>query len=425
MINYEKNRILDDSYPDRVASIYETDCVTPAFVYDEAILFADLNAIREKLDRATCELLYALKACSVRGMLELISGNVSGFSCSSLFESWLAIENISNDGSVHFTAPGLREDQIESVSDVCDYVSFNSLTQWKRFKNSVSGKTLCGLRINPKLSLVGDERYDPCRAHSKLGVPLEELVLAQTQDKSVLKGISGLHVHTNCDSKNMNDLCATVFRLEKYLLPLMEQVDWLNLGGGYLFAEARHFDDFCRSIERVRSKYRVRVFVEPGAALIRRAGNIVSTVIDIFSSDNKQVAVIDTSVNHMPEVFEYQYEPEVLGHTEGGHYRYVLAGCSCLSGDLFGEYTFEQPLEVGSRVLFKNTGAYTLVKAHMFNGINLPSVYRYTSDGRIELEKQFSYDDYKSIWGERSDASIRERAKDSHDQAASRLASVS
>ena len=73
---------------------------------------------------------------------------------------------------------------------------------------------------------------------------------------------------------------------------------------------------------------------------------------------------------------------------------------TCLAGDVFGEYAFDEPLEIGSRVIFANVGAYTLVKAHMFNGVNLPSIYAYTTEGKLELKKRFTYEDFKSRCGD-------------------------
>jgi hypothetical protein len=39
------------------------------------------------------------------------------------------------------------------------------------------------------------------------------------------------------------------------------------------------------------------------------------------------------------------------------------------------------------------------VKAHRFNGINLPSVYEYGCDGQLRLRKAFDYDDFLSGCG--------------------------
>jgi carboxynorspermidine decarboxylase len=171
------------------------------------------------------------------------------------------------------------------------------------------------------------------------------------------------------------------------------------MGGGYLFAEDRDVDALCQAVAITRRHRDLEVFIEPGATLVRGAGFIVSSVIDLFANDGKTIAVLDTTVNHMPEVFEYQFEPDVLDHSDDGAFEYTLAGSSCLAGDVFGTYAFVRPLEVGSRIVFANQGAYTFVKAHMFNGINLPSIYARTPAAQFVLKRRFTYTDFTSRIG--------------------------
>jgi carboxynorspermidine decarboxylase len=288
---------------------------------------------------------------------------------------------------------------MERLAALCDYVSLNSLPQLQRFRD-VLRLVHCGLRVNPGLSFVDDERYDPCRRTSKLGVPIRDLAAAAQHEPESLRGLSGLHVHNNCDSESSQPLVKTVKRLVSRLTPLLRRLDWVNLGGGYLLATAEQLPALSEAIDLLRSKALVEVFIEPGAALVRNAGYLVSTVVDLFENDNAQIAVLDTTVNHMPEVYEYGFEPDVVGHTDDGDYTYVLAGSSCLAGDVFGEYAFDKPLEIGSRIVFPNVGAYTQVKAHMFNGINLPALYRLSEAGELVLRKRFGYEDFKARIGE-------------------------
>jgi carboxynorspermidine decarboxylase len=180
---------------------------------------------------------------------------------------------------------------------------------------------------------------------------------------------------------------------------LLASAKWVNLGGGYLFDEARNLESLWRAVEILKYQYHCNVFFEPGAGLVRKTAFLVATVVDLFRSGGRDVAVLDSTVNHWPEVFEYQFEPDVVGHVEGGSYEYVLAGSSCLAGDLFGEYSFAAPLGVGSRIVFANAGAYSLVKAHYFNGINLPTMYTLTEGGELILKKRFTYEDFLTRCG--------------------------
>jgi carboxynorspermidine decarboxylase len=375
------------------------DCETPALVYDERVLAESITTLAHIREKSHCRIVFALKSLAIPWLLRFIGRRLDGFAVSSVFEARLARGILGHGGSVHVTTPGLAFDEIREIVELCDYVSFNSSSQWERFKAIASGRTLCGIRVNPQLSLVQDKRYDPCRKHSKLGAPLDELADAIIRDPKQLDGISGIHFHTNCLSSDFSQLLETTRHLEQHIGDLLHRLEWINLGGGYLFGEGQDLAKFHQVADLLRSKHNLEIFIEPGAAVASKAGYLVSSVLDLFQSDGKRIAILDTTVNHMPEVFEYQFEPDVIGHRDGGRFQYILAGRTCLAGDLFGEYAFDEPLRVGSQVVFANMGAYTLVKAHMFNGVNLPTIYALTESGELVLKQRFTYEDFASRCG--------------------------
>ena len=370
---------------------------TPAFIYDVATLMGLLARVQSVRRASPAKVLFALKPFSFAPALELIASQLDGFAASSLFEARLAREVLGGTGSVHITSPGLRADELPEIASLCDYIAFNSLPQWERYSGEAGLSASCGLRVNPQLSVVGDARYDPCRLHSKLGVPLEDLVEVLDAAPATLDGIRGLHFHTNCDAEDFSGLLATAKLIESRLGDLLPLLDWVNLGGGYLFGADGQHEDLLSAIDVFASRG-LQVFIEPGAGLIREAGFIVSSVVDVFDSGGKTVAVLDTSINHMPEVFEYDFEPDVVGHEDGAPFTYILAGCTCLAGDVFGDYSLAAPLAVGDRVVFENAGAYTLTKAHMFNGVDLPAIYALTESGELQLKKEFGYSTFADRW---------------------------
>jgi carboxynorspermidine decarboxylase len=334
-----------------------------------------------------------------------MAGSVDGFAASSLFEARLAREVAGETGSVYLTSPGLRPMEAAKLGRLCDHVVFNSLEQYARLRTELPRTTALGIRVNPELPFVEDDRYNPCCQFSKLGVPIDRLARAAKR-KQALARISGLHFHTNCEGQSYRPLLETVDRVIDRLDDLLHKLEWVNLGGGYSLEPADGLDPLVEAVRRLRERYALTVSIEPGAALVRRAGFIVATVIDLFRNAGKRIAVLDTTVNHMPEVFEYQFEPDILGdHAEGEH-EFLLAGGTCLAGDLFGEYGFDEPIRVGDRVIFPDAGAYTLVKSHMFNGINLPTVYAVSEDGELGPGHQLDYRDYLRRCGVESDAAL-------------------
>ncbi|MEN8259979.1 MAG: carboxynorspermidine decarboxylase [Pseudomonadota bacterium] len=391
----------DDS--DRhVAPAFElkrTVATTPAFIYDEGLIRKNLGLLAGTRSSCGLKILYSIKALPLASILELIKPEVDGFSVSSLFEARLAADALSGQGSIHITTPGLRVDEIESIAAISDFISFNSLRQYRRLSPFVPEKVRVGLRVNPGRSFLSDYRYDPCRPYSKLGVSLAETRAFFAQFTTGTGRIEGLHFHNQFSSRTFTSLAQTIEILERGLGEYFPRLRWLNIGGGYLFNSGEDLAELCIIVARLKEKWGLEVYFEPGKGVVGEAGCLVASVIDLFNSDGKTVAVLDTTVNHHPEVFEYQIQPSMDREHPDGTCSAVLAGCTCLSGDIFGEYTLAEPLALGDRVVFENIGAYSLIKANRFNGYNLPDVYAVDEKGAVRIVKRYAYDDYRRQWG--------------------------
>jgi carboxynorspermidine decarboxylase len=365
---------------------------SPAFVVDEIELLKALQALSILREQSGCKVLYSIKSLPLTVVMALAKPYVEGFSVSSLFEARLANEILAGQGSIHLTTPGIRPDEIAELVSVCSHISCNSISQYRRVKLENQEKTSIGLRVNPKISFSDDARYDPCRQFSKLGVDVNELV-----NGDIINTIKGLHFHTVFAATEYTALFQTLTKLRSLMGDKFEALEWLNFGGGYFYGQIADNEGFSQVVTQLRDEFGVDIYIEPGNAIVGKAGYLLSTVIDCFNSDGKAIAVLDTSVNHHPEVFEFQRQPELVGHDPTGRYSALLAGSTCLAGDLFGEYRFNQPLQVGERLVFKHVGAYSLVKANRFNGYNLPDVYIADED-QIKRIKQYSYQDYRQQW---------------------------
>ncbi len=378
-------------------SIFHTpDLLTPAYVYDQVSIVNVLDKLVSLKEKTACLPLYSIKSANMVGLLEVIKPYVSGFSCSSLFEAQLAAEVLGEGQTIHITTPGYRPDEWDNIIQLCDFVTLNSTNQWQSMAKKIGAYASCGIRINPELSFVNDERYDPCRPDSKLGMTSEQLAVANSKQELNWESIEGVHIHNNCESTHYGELKQSVEKVMSGLSEFNPKLKWINLGGGYLLNDKTDLTPIEDTVKWLQDEFNVDVYIEPGKAITNGAGYLVSTVIDLIESKNKIIAVLDTTINHLPEVFEYQYQPNVMATSDKGKYEYRLVGCSCLSGDLFGDYYFDKQIEIGSRVVFGNIGAYMQVKANMFNGINLPATYILGREESLELIKQNDYESFRS-----------------------------
>lgn len=373
---------------------------TPAFVLDLRHIHAARQLWQTIQQQTGARILYALKPLVHPDALETLAEGLDGFAVSSLFEAQAAREYLQEGQTLSITTPAYREDQWEHLNTLCSHIVLNSLSQWERFGKQSAHRASIGLRVNPGLSFVEDDRYNPARRNSKLGVPLAILTETLSLSPELLDGLQGLHFHTNCDSTDFTPLQVTVDHLMRHMDSLLSTVRWINLGSGYLLTPESDTKPLLRTIALLHERYpSANIYLEPGATLIRSAGYLVTTVLDLLPGDDTPIAVLDTTVNHAPEVFEYQFEPQPLHAGYDYPHRYILAGATCLAGDLFGIHAFPEPLAIASRIVFPDMGAYTWAKAHWFNGINLPTLYTVSIEGALQKRKAFDYAEYRSRMG--------------------------
>ncbi len=367
---------------------------TPSYVCDRASLALNLAILDRVQQRTGCRILLALKGFAMFSLFGQIREVLHGASASSLSEARLAAEEFGRE--VHVYAPAYGDEEFAEILGCADHLVFNSFRQWLHFKDQVAGadkKISCGIRVNPQYSEVDVDLYNPCGRFSRLGVVRDQF------RPELLDGIEGLHFHALCE-QDADALEHTVAAFAEKFGEFLHGMQWVNFGGGHhITREGYDLDRLCVTISRIQEKYGVQVYLEPGEAIGLNIGVLVTRVMDIVENEMR-TAILDTSATaHMPDVLEMPYRPVLFGAGEPGEFAhtYRLGGLSCLAGDVIGDYSFPQPLQIGQRLVFGDMAHYTMVKTTTFNGVRLPSIVVCDSrTGKSEVVRSFGYEDYKS-----------------------------
>ena len=372
---------------------------TPCYVIDEKRLKANLKLLKYVREKAGCKILLAQKAFSAFAVYPLIAQYLDGVTASGIFEAKLGYEEMAKPfgRENHVFSPAYPEKDFDELLRICDHMVFNSPAQWAKYRGRVRSSERyiqAGLRVNPEYSEIETDIYNPCFTGSRLGTTLSRL----KEDISLIEGIDGLHFHTMCE-QGADVLARTLPHVEERFGFLFDRIKWLNFGGGHHITRPDYdVELLIETVVRFREKYGLEVYLEPGEAVALNAGWLVSEVLDTFSN-GVDVAITDASAAcHMPDVLEMPYRPEIIGAGKVGEkpYAYRLGGNTCLAGDIIGDYSFDEPLKAGDRLVFGDMAIYSMCKNNTFNGIPLPSIYLLREDGTAELVKRFGYEDFKS-----------------------------
>ncbi|WDM23603.1 carboxynorspermidine decarboxylase [Paenibacillus polymyxa] len=371
-----------------------TGLPSPCYLVDERLLVKNLEVLNSVQERTGCSILLALKGFSMFSTFPLVGKYLKGVTSSSLFEARLGREKM--DKEVHVYAPAYVDSEFDELLEYVDHIVFNSFDQLKRYKSRVqsvtSKKIDIGIRINPEYSEIETPLYDPCYNNSRMGVTLANF---RPED---LDGVDGIHFHTMCE-QNSDTLERTIKVVDEKFGPYIKNMKWLNFGGGHhITREDYDLDTLVRCIQYFQDKYGVQVYLEPGEAIALNTGYLVATVLDTMKN-GMDIAILDTSAEcHMPDVLAMPYRPNIIDAGKPGEYAYTyrLGGLTCLAGDVIGDYSFKEPLKPGDKLVFCDMAHYTMVKNHMFNGVNLPAIASYNDEEGIKVIRQFSYEDFSS-----------------------------
>lgn len=365
---------------------------SPCYVLDEQKFRANLSLIRNVSEQAGVEIILAFKGFSMWSVFPIVKEYVQGATASSLNEVRLCVEEMGVKSHTYFVA--YSDHEFDEVVANSKHLSFNSLNQFERFRDRIPKNVSVGLRVNPEWSDVQTDLYNPASPTSRLGVTASQM------PDSLPDGIEGLHFHVLCES-NSHALEKVLVAFEEKFGGHLERIKWINMGGGHLMTREDYDTDHLISILKAfKEKNDVQIILEPGSAFAWQAGDLVTTVLDIVENGGIKTALLDVSFTcHMPDTLEMPYRPDIADGSSDKNefgYRYRLGGVSCLAGDFLDEYSFEQPIQIGDRLVLKDMIHYTMVKTSMFNGIQHPSIGILRENDHFELLRAFDFEDYKT-----------------------------
>lgn len=371
---------------------------TPCYVVCESLLEKNMQIIRNLKSMCTDRLkvLLAQKAFSMYEVYPLLAKTLDGTTASGLFEARLGYEEFG--GQTHVYAPAFKIQDMQELVKIADHIVFNSFEQLRKHMPVISDyknkrEISVGIRVNPLYSETTPEIYNPCGKYSRLGVLPQDFKNHISDDLNL---IDGIHFHTMCE-QNSDALKKTLEYVEKYFGEYLYKLKWINFGGGHHITRADYdLKTLAECVNYISEKYDVDVYIEPGEAIALNAGYLVSEVMQTgFNEMN--LAILDASAAcHMPDVLEMPYTPRIVGADDSYSNKYRLGSCTCLAGDIIGDYCFENPLEEGDRLIFEDMAIYSMCKNNTFNGIPLPSIYLAKENGELKLVKSFGYEDFKS-----------------------------
>lgn len=372
---------------------------TPFYIVYEDRLRRNLELIDHVKREAGVNIIMAFKANALWRTFPIIREYCQAATASSLNEMKLGNDELGSE--IHSYCPAYTPETIKEYMAGSTHITFNSVSQWERFRDTIQAHNANGtrhispgLRVNPQCSVIETDIYNPALPGSRFGVTAEQL------DGNLPEGLEGLHFHSLCESTSY-DLEKVLEAFEAQFGQYLPKVKWVNMGGGHLMTRQGYdINHLISLLKAFRNRYPwIEVILEPGSAFTWRTGDLITSVVDVVENQGVKTAIVDVSFAcHMPDCLEMPYQPAITESVpvDNNLPTYRLGGNSCLSGDFVGDWSFATPLKMGDRLTLEDMNHYTTVKTNMFNGIQHPAIVLCRANGECEYLRQYTYEDYKS-----------------------------
>ena len=365
---------------------------SPSYVIDIKVLEDNLKIFNQLKTETNVKIFLALKAFSLKNLFPIISNVLDGVCASGLNEAKLGKKYFK--GLISTYSPAFKDSEFNDIIKHSQHITFNSISQINRYKKLCVNKNIdIGVRINPLYSEVEVSKYNSSNLNSRLGIHINQL------NKLDFTDIKGIHFHSLCE-QNFNSLENTWNKIWPYLKNVVKNLDWINLGGGHHITRSDYnLNKLTNFLLKLKTITNCQIILEPGEAVVFQSGVLVGEILDYIHGDNYKIpniAITDISpVCHMPDVIEAPYRPFLMNEPYKG-INVILAGPSCLAGDIIGEYNFIEKPKIGDKVVFLDQAHYTLVKTNFFNGIKHPEVVLWNSDNNdFKVIKTFDFNDFE------------------------------
>lgn len=353
--------------------VRNTDLEPPYLLIDKAKVRQKVHGIGKNIRNA--EVFYAVKANPDVEVLKLINGQGIGFEIASEGElNILSSIGVSSDRIITSNPiKSFRFLRMAAASGIT-YFSYDSEAEVLKMREYVPGAN-----VYVRLSVPNEGSEWPLSKKFAVEVDAAEELLLYARKKGLNPVGITFHVGSQCTNiYNWNAALNKAKDLWDRAEKAGIRLSLLNIGGGYPIRYTKDvvgisaIDKNINKLIYEKFPKKMRVFIEPGRAVVGDAGIFVTRVIGKAVRSDEEWLSLDVGVfNGLMESvggIKYRYIVEGPGEMR----KWTLAGPSCDSFDVIEKDVLLPEPAVGSYVLILSSGAYTISYASEFNGFSIP-----------------------------------------------------
>jgi diaminopimelate decarboxylase len=354
---------------------------TPCYIYSYHALTSAWQAFEAALGSYPHKICYAVKANSNLAILNAFANLSSGFDIVSGGELQRVIAAGGKSEHVVFSGVGKTANEMQAAllqNIFCFNIESQSeLATLNKVAKNLNRKAKIAVRVNPDIDAMSHPYISTGLKESKFGIDIEEALAlyqyAQTLSHITIKGIA---CHIGSQLTQLSPFIEALQRLlglHDALKSMGIVLSHIDVGGGLGVRYENEMPpsphEYANALTALLKDTGLMLLIEPGRALVAKAGILVTKVLYLKKSGTKHFCIVDCAMNDFmrPALYDawQAISPVTLSSSETS-LLYDIVGPVCESGDFLGKSRFLTVKE-NDLLVIQDTGAYGFAMSSNYN----------------------------------------------------------
>jgi diaminopimelate decarboxylase len=382
---------------------------TPFYLYSLNTLRRHYHVFDKAFEEIPHLICFSTKANSNIAILKVFVDEGSGLDIVSGGELFRALKTGIDPKKVVFAGVGKTKEEIKYALEtgvlLFNTESTQELIAINEVAKELNKKADVALRINPDIDPKTHPYISTGLKKNKFGMDidyaLEDCRLAKTLKHL---DIVGIHIHIGSQIVETSPFVDALKRIEEFIKKLREEnfsIKYFDLGGGlgitYDSESPPHPGEFAKAIIPTLKRLNCTIILEPGRVIAGNAGILVTKVLYIKTTKDKNFIIVDAAMNDLirPSLYNSYQNILPVDKPDSDHSKIIadVVGPICESGDFLAKERVLPELKQGSLLAVMSSGAYGFPMSSNYN--SRPRVPEVLADGKdyYIIRKRETYQD--------------------------------
>ena len=353
---------------------------TPFYCYSLSQIRNNYHVLKNAFSTIKPIICFAIKANSNLSLIRELKKMGLGADVVSAGELLKATKAGINPKKIVFSGIGKTEEEIKMAIKkrvlLINVESEGELNLINKISKKISRKISIGLRLNPNVTGKTHQKISTGGKEEKFGLVYNDFInLSKKIKKMKNLTLEGISVHIGSQITSVDPFKKVLSAINKIITKTKLNFKFIDLGGGMGIAYSKkekqiNLMQYAKLVNKFLKNKNSQIIFEPGRFIVGNAGILITKIIYIKKSNNKNFIILDAGMNNLmrPALYNAHHEIVPIKKTAKllkGNLKFV--GPVRESSDKFSSQKNFSKIKEGDYVGLTNVGAYGMSLSSNYN----------------------------------------------------------